>query len=86
MHTPVHACPPAAVRDRQAVRHYRVWRRAGRLHLSDTASFPGLRELVDQHRTQSLSHGLRLTLPCRKVAPPRLAPPASALLPTAPSA
>lgn len=58
-----------SVRDRQTVRHYRIWRQAGRLHLSDAASFPSLPELVDHHRTRSLSHGLRLTLPCWKHEP-----------------
>ncbi|XP_011372365.1 protein-tyrosine kinase 6 [Pteropus vampyrus] len=58
-----------SVRDRQAVRHYKIWRRAGRLHLSDAVSFPSLPELVDHHRTRSLSHGLRLTLPCWKHEP-----------------
>lgn len=82
-HTPVHAWPPTPVRDRQTVRHYRIWRQAGRLHLSDAASFPSLPELVDHHRTCSLSHGLRLTLPCWKVGPPPT-PPAAALPPDGP--
>lgn len=82
-HTPVHAWPPTPVRDRQTVRHYRIWRQAGRLHLSDAASFLSLPELVDHHRTCSLSHGLRLTLPCWKVGPPPT-PPAAALPPDGP--
>lgn len=55
---------PPAVRDRQAVRHYRIWWRDGRLHLSEAASFPGLAELLEHHKAQSPSHGLRLTVPC----------------------
>ncbi|XP_049506417.1 protein-tyrosine kinase 6 isoform X2 [Panthera uncia] len=58
-----------SVRDDQVVRHYRIWRRAGRLHLSEAVSFPGLSELVDHHKAQSLSHGLRLTVPCWKHEP-----------------
>ncbi|XP_019609046.2 protein-tyrosine kinase 6 isoform X1 [Rhinolophus sinicus] len=58
-----------SVRDRQAVRHYKIWQRAGRLHLHEAVSFSSLPELVDHHRTQSLSHGLRLTSPCRKHQP-----------------
>ncbi|XP_042835869.1 protein-tyrosine kinase 6 isoform X2 [Panthera tigris] len=58
-----------SVRDGQVVRHYRIWRRAGRLHLSEAVSFPGLSELVDHHKAQSLSHGLRLTVPCWKHEP-----------------
>ncbi|XP_032243618.1 LOW QUALITY PROTEIN: protein-tyrosine kinase 6 [Phoca vitulina] len=53
-----------SVRDRQAVRHYRIWWRDGRLHLSEAASFPGLAELLEHHKAQSPSHGLRLTVPC----------------------
>lgn len=57
------------VRDTQAVRHYKIWRRAGgQLHLNEVVSFPSLSELVNYHRAQSLSHGLRLATPCRKVA------------------
>lgn len=59
-----------AVRHRQAVRHYGVWRRAGRLHGSEAASYPSLAELLGQHKGQSLSHGLPLTVPCRKVELP----------------
>ncbi|XP_046924146.1 protein-tyrosine kinase 6 isoform X3 [Lynx rufus] len=58
-----------SVRDGQAVRHYRIWRRAGRLHLSEAVSFPSLSELVDHHKAQSLSQGLRLTVPCWKHEP-----------------
>ncbi|XP_011279093.1 protein-tyrosine kinase 6 isoform X6 [Felis catus] len=58
-----------SVRDGQVVRHYRIWRRAGRLHLSEAVSFPSLSELVDHHKAQSLSHGLRLTVPCWKHEP-----------------
>ncbi|XP_008072850.1 protein-tyrosine kinase 6 isoform X1 [Carlito syrichta] len=58
-----------SVRDAQAVRHYKIWRRAGSLHLNEAVSFPGLAELVDYHRAQSLSPGLRLTTPCRKHEP-----------------
>ncbi|XP_044909319.1 protein-tyrosine kinase 6 isoform X5 [Felis catus] len=47
----------------------RIWRRAGRLHLSEAVSFPSLSELVDHHKAQSLSHGLRLTVPCWKHEP-----------------
>uniref|UniRef100_A0A8C8XTF2 Protein-tyrosine kinase 6 n=1 Tax=Panthera leo TaxID=9689 RepID=A0A8C8XTF2_PANLE len=67
---PASAHPPRTpVRDGQVVRHYRIWRRAGRLHLSEAVSFPGLSELVDHHKAQSLSHGLRLTVPCWKHEP-----------------
>ncbi|XP_001492818.1 protein-tyrosine kinase 6 isoform X1 [Equus caballus] len=58
-----------SVRDTQAVRHYKIWRRAGRLHLNQAVSFPSLPDLVDHHRAQSLSHGLRLTVPCWKHEP-----------------
>ncbi|XP_054433519.1 protein-tyrosine kinase 6 [Pteronotus mesoamericanus] len=58
-----------SVRDRQTVRHYKIWRRAGRLHLSEAVSFPSLSELVGHHRTHSLSHGLQLGLPCWKHEP-----------------
>ncbi|KAM5217874.1 protein-tyrosine kinase 6 isoform 1-T1 [Hipposideros larvatus] len=58
-----------SVRDRQTVRHYKIWQWAGRLHLHEAVSFSSLPELVDYHRTQSLSHGLRLALPCRKHQP-----------------
>ncbi|KAM5305450.1 protein-tyrosine kinase 6 isoform 1-T1 [Glossophaga mutica] len=58
-----------SVRDRRTVRHYKVWRRAGRLHLNEAVSFPSLAELVDHHRAHSLSHGLRLALPCWKHEP-----------------
>lgn len=60
--------PPTPVRDDQAVRHYRIWRNtAGRLHLNEVVSFSSLSELVDYHKTQSLSHGLQLSMPCWKV-------------------
>lgn len=60
--------PPTPVLDAQAVRHYRIWKDdVGWLHLNETVSFPGLSELVDYHKTQSLSHGLKLTMPCCKV-------------------
>ncbi|XP_076786521.1 protein-tyrosine kinase 6 isoform X3 [Arvicanthis niloticus] len=56
-----------SVRDAQAVRHYRIWRNdAGRLHLNEMVSFSSLSELVDYHKTQSLSHGLQLSMPCCK--------------------
>ncbi|KAM8773864.1 protein-tyrosine kinase 6 isoform 2-T2 [Rhynchonycteris naso] len=55
-----------SVRDQQAVRNYKIWRCAGRLHLSEAVSFPSLPQLVDHHRVHSLSHGLRLILPCWK--------------------
>ncbi|XP_070935154.1 protein-tyrosine kinase 6 isoform X2 [Macaca nemestrina] len=56
-----------SVRDAQAVRHYKIWWRAGgQLHLNEAVSFPSLSELVNYHRAQSLSHGLRLAAPCRK--------------------
>ncbi|XP_042085810.1 protein-tyrosine kinase 6 isoform X3 [Ovis aries] len=58
-----------SVRDQQTVRHYKIWWRAGRLHLNEAVSFPGLSELVDHHKVQSLSHGLWLTSPCRKHEP-----------------
>ncbi|XP_014704606.1 protein-tyrosine kinase 6 [Equus asinus] len=58
-----------SVRDTQAVRHYKIWRRAGRLHLNQAVSFPSLPDLVDHHKAQSLSHGLRLTVPCWKHEP-----------------
>nr|XP_008535500.1 PREDICTED: protein-tyrosine kinase 6 isoform X2 [Equus przewalskii] len=58
-----------SVRDTQAVRHYKIWRQAGRLHLNQAVSFPSLPDLVDHHRAQSLSHGLRLTVPCWKHEP-----------------
>ncbi|KAM7126505.1 protein-tyrosine kinase 6 [Molossus nigricans] len=58
-----------SVRDEQTVRHYKVWRCAGRLHLSEAVSFPSLAELVSHHRAHSLSHGLQLTVPCRKHEP-----------------
>ncbi|KAK2110354.1 Protein-tyrosine kinase 6 [Saguinus oedipus] len=59
-----------SVRDTQAVRHYKIWRHAGgRLHLNEAVSFPSLPELVNYHRTQSLSHGLRLATPCQKHEP-----------------
>ncbi|XP_058418313.1 protein-tyrosine kinase 6 [Diceros bicornis minor] len=58
-----------SVRDTQAVRHYKIWRRAGRLHLNQAVSFPSLPELVDHHKAHSLSHGLRLTVPCWKHKP-----------------
>ncbi|XP_058289243.1 protein-tyrosine kinase 6 [Hylobates moloch] len=59
-----------SVRDTQAVRHYKIWRRAGgRLHLNEAVSFLSLPELVNYHRVQSLSHGLRLAAPCRKHEP-----------------
>lgn len=57
------------MRDAQVVRHYRIWRRSGRLHLNEAVSFPSLPELLDYHKAQSLSHGLRLTVPCYKVGP-----------------
>ncbi|XP_057557652.1 protein-tyrosine kinase 6-like isoform X2 [Hippopotamus amphibius kiboko] len=63
---PVHQRPLHPVRDQQTVRHYKIWRRDGRLHLNEAVSFSGLPELVEHHKAQSLSHGLRLTLPCRK--------------------
>lgn len=73
---PASAHPPRTpVRDGQVVRHYRIWRRAGRLHLSEAVSFPSLSELVDHHKAQSLSHGLRLTVPCWKVGSPAPAAP-----------
>ncbi|KAG8513261.1 Tyrosine-protein kinase Srms, partial [Galemys pyrenaicus] len=60
----------ADVQDQRAVRHYKIWRGAGgRLHLSEAVSFTSLPELVAHHRTQSLSHGLRLTTPCWKHEP-----------------
>lgn len=52
------------------MRHYRIWRRAGQLHLNEAVSFCSLPELLDHHKAQSLSHGLRLTSPCSKVGPP----------------
>nr|XP_031289287.1 protein-tyrosine kinase 6 isoform X3 [Camelus dromedarius] len=55
-----------SVQDAQAVRHYRIWRRAGQLHLNEAVSFCSLPELLDHHKAQSLSHGLRLTSPCSK--------------------
>ncbi|XP_040130744.2 protein-tyrosine kinase 6 isoform X1 [Ictidomys tridecemlineatus] len=55
-----------SVRDAQVVRHYRIWRRSGRLHLNEVVSFLSLPELLDYHKAQSLSHGLRLTVPCCK--------------------
>ncbi|XP_045050703.1 protein-tyrosine kinase 6 isoform X5 [Desmodus rotundus] len=58
-----------SVRDRQTVRHYKIWRRAGRLHLNEAVSFPSLAGLVDHHQSHSLSHGLRLALPCWKHEP-----------------
>uniref|UniRef100_M3YA95 Tyrosine-protein kinase n=1 Tax=Mustela putorius furo TaxID=9669 RepID=M3YA95_MUSPF len=58
-----------SVRDRQAMRHYRVWCRAGRLHLSEAASYPSLAELLGHHKGRSLSHGLPRTVPCRKPEP-----------------
>nr|XP_045220078.1 protein-tyrosine kinase 6 [Macaca fascicularis] len=59
-----------SVRDAQAVRHYKIWWRAGgQLHLNEAVSFPSLSELVNYHRAQSLSHGLRLAAPCRKREP-----------------
>lgn len=64
------SAPLCAVRDQQTVRHYKIWWRAGRLHLNEAVSFPGLSELVDHHKVQSLSHGLWLTSPCRKVGAP----------------
>lgn len=57
------------MRDRQTVRHYKIWQRASRLHLSEAVSFPSLAELVEHHKAQSLSHGLRLTSPCWKHEP-----------------
>lgn len=63
-----------AVRDRQAMRHYRVWCRAGRLHLSEAASYPSLAELLGHHKGRSLSHGLPRTVPCRKVELPAALP------------
>lgn len=60
--------PLTPVRDAQAVRHYRIWRNdVGRLHLNEVVSFSSLSELVDYHKTQSLSHGLQLSMPCWKV-------------------
>ncbi|XP_006167116.1 protein-tyrosine kinase 6 [Tupaia chinensis] len=59
-----------SVRDAQAVRHYKIWRGpGGRLHLNQAVSFPSLPELLDYHRAQSLSPGLRLTVPCWKHEP-----------------
>ncbi|XP_004716122.1 protein-tyrosine kinase 6 [Echinops telfairi] len=59
-----------SVRDKQTVRHYKIWRCTdGRFHLNETVSFPSLAELVDYHRSQSLSHGLCLTMPCWKHEP-----------------
>ncbi|XP_006500648.1 protein-tyrosine kinase 6 isoform X1 [Mus musculus] len=56
-----------SVRDAQAVRHYRIWKNnEGRLHLNEAVSFSNLSELVDYHKTQSLSHGLQLSMPCWK--------------------
>lgn len=60
--------PPTSVRDAQVVRHYRIWRNnEGRLHLNEMVSFSSLSELVDYHKTQTLSHGLQLSMPCWKV-------------------
>lgn len=82
-----HARPSSAralplVRDQRAVRHYKIWRRAGRLHLHEAVSFPSLSELVEHHRAHGLAHGLRLTTPCLKVGftttvPPEPRPPAA---------
>ncbi|XP_049725649.1 protein-tyrosine kinase 6 isoform X1 [Elephas maximus indicus] len=59
-----------SVRDKQTVRHYKIWLRAeGGFHLNEAVSFPSLHELVDYHRAQDLSHGLRLTKPCWKHEP-----------------
>ncbi|XP_007952858.1 protein-tyrosine kinase 6 [Orycteropus afer afer] len=59
-----------SVRDKKIVRHYKVWRHAeGRFYLNQVVSFPSLRELLDYHHVQGLSHGLRLTGPCWKHEP-----------------
>eukprot|EP00069_Balaena_mysticetus_P022649 bmy_14484T0 len=58
-----------SVRDQQTVRHYKIWWQDGQLHLNEAVSFPSLPELVDHHKAQSLSHGLWLTSPRRKVGP-----------------
>ncbi|TKC45046.1 hypothetical protein EI555_003559 [Monodon monoceros] len=63
---PVHKRPLRPVRDQQTVRHYKIWRQDGQLHLNEAVSFPSLPKLVDHHEAQSLSHGLWLTLPRRK--------------------
>ncbi|XP_048205693.1 protein-tyrosine kinase 6 [Perognathus longimembris pacificus] len=56
-----------SVRDAQAVRHYRIWRHVGgRLHLNQAVSFPSLPALVNYHKAQGLTPGLRLTVPCWK--------------------
>ncbi|XP_049633105.1 protein-tyrosine kinase 6 [Suncus etruscus] len=55
-----------SVRDSQSVRHYKIWRARDRLHLSEALSFPSLSELVAHHQAHSLTHGLQLTVPCRK--------------------
>uniref|UniRef100_A0A452SKI5 Tyrosine-protein kinase n=1 Tax=Ursus americanus TaxID=9643 RepID=A0A452SKI5_URSAM len=57
--------------------------RASRLHLREAASFPSLSELLEQHKAQSLSHGLRLTVPCQKVGPPAPCCPRGSLSSTA---
>ncbi|XP_022453333.1 LOW QUALITY PROTEIN: protein-tyrosine kinase 6 [Delphinapterus leucas] len=63
---PVHKRPLRPVRDQQTVRHYKIWRQDGQLHLNEAVSFPSLPKLVDHHEAQSLSHGLWLTSPRRK--------------------
>lgn len=66
--------PRSAVRDSQNVRHYKIWRARDRLHLSEALSFPSLSELVTHHQAHSLTHGLQLTVPCRKVGTPQPQP------------
>lgn len=66
---PVHKRPLRPVRDQQTVCHYKIWWQDGQLHLNEAVSFPSLPKLVDHHEAQSLSHGLWLTSPRRKVGP-----------------
>ncbi|XP_067410646.1 protein-tyrosine kinase 6 [Emydura macquarii macquarii] len=59
-----------SVRDDSIVRHYKIWRNSqGKLHMNVALVFPDLLNLVEYYKTQSLSHGLKLTIPCRKREP-----------------
>uniref|UniRef100_A0A7M4FUI7 Tyrosine-protein kinase n=1 Tax=Crocodylus porosus TaxID=8502 RepID=A0A7M4FUI7_CROPO len=59
-----------SVRDDSVVRHYKIWRSAqGKFYMNKTQSFPDLPSLVECYKAKSLSHGLKLTIPCWKVKP-----------------
>ncbi|XP_074867442.1 protein-tyrosine kinase 6 [Carettochelys insculpta] len=56
-----------SVRDDSVVRHYKIWRNSqGKLYLNAALSFPDLLSLLEHYKAKSLSHGLKLTIPCWK--------------------